>query len=86
MTRALPQPQMPYQSLILSNQTPTHDHTIQKQYTHAKSIPPDMAPIPRALLTEIQSIEPTSFTTTSKSSHWRQAMNEEFQALLDNDT
>jgi len=51
-----------------------------------KNVPPDMAPTPRALLTEIHSIEPTSFTAASKSPHWRQAMNEEFQALLDSGT
>jgi histone deacetylase 1/2 len=51
-----------------------------------KSIPPDMTPTPRALLVEIKEIKPISFTTASKNPHWRQAMNEEFQALLDNDT
>ena len=45
-------------------------------------------PPPKALITElvVAEIEPTSFTEASKSTHWRDAMNTEFNALMHNGT
>ena len=47
-------------------------------------------PLPKALLavahSSISELEPTCFTTTAKSHAWHQAMNLEFDALLQNQT
>ncbi|KAI5336525.1 hypothetical protein L3X38_015793 [Prunus dulcis] len=46
-------------------------------------------PLPHALLAEYSdpmSIEPTSFTQASQSSHWRAAMKDEYDALMRNQT
>lgn len=45
-------------------------------------------PLSRALIAETITLakEPTSYTEASKSSHWRDAMNKEFTALLQNGT
>ncbi|KAL3819930.1 hypothetical protein ACJIZ3_005835 [Penstemon smallii] len=45
-------------------------------------------PLPRALIAETTNLakEPTSFTEACKSTHWRDAMNNEFNALLQNGT
>ena len=43
-------------------------------------------PIPKALLTMIDSVEPTCYSQASKKVEWRHAMVEEINALLKNDT
>lgn len=44
-------------------------------------------PLPEALLTSLDSqTEPTCFTAANKHPLWRQAMQEEFNALLQNNT
>ena len=45
-------------------------------------------PLPKALVAAqvIKTTEPTNYTQASKSAHWREAMNTEFSALLQNGT